>query len=42
MQVGLENDNATIRPQPVRDAERVQHAGLRAAAHFPGECGDLG
>jgi hypothetical protein len=32
-----EDDNTTVRPQLVRDAERIEHSALRAAARAFGE-----
>jgi len=37
MQVTLENDDATIGPEPVADAKRVQHLGLRLVADAAGQ-----
>jgi len=36
-----EDDNTTVRPQPVRDAERIEHPALRAAARAFGERDEL-
>src|SRR5260370_36392785 len=37
-----EDDNTTVRPQPVGDAERSEHPALRAAAHAFGESDEFG